>query len=234
MKEIRVLVIDDEPEISGLISKYMKLEGYTADLAANGDKALRLFENNSYSLVVADIMMPGPDGYEVCEKIREISDVPIIFISAKHDEVDKLLGFKAGADDYVTKPFSINELMARCRASLKRYLPLKNEASDEIAAGPIIINSSSARVTKNGEELNLRAKELKILILLASNRGKVFSRQSIFNHIWDEDGMESDENTVTVHIRRLREKVEEHPESPALIKTVWGLGYKFAENNEIY
>ncbi len=232
MDRIKVLVIDDEPEISGLVRKYMKVEGYEADIASTGEEGLRYFNANDYQLIIADIMMPGIDGYELCEKIRKSSDVPIIFISARNEEVDKLLGFKSGADDYLTKPFSINELMARCRVTLKRYLNSNSSPSPVIKAGSLTINTDSYKVTKNGTPVSLRAKEFEILTLLVKNRGKVFSRQAIFYSIWEEDGMENDENTVTVHMRRIREKIEDKPDKPELLKTVWGIGYKFAEEDE--
>ncbi|MBP2018599.1 DNA-binding response OmpR family regulator [Symbiobacterium terraclitae] len=228
MAEPLILVVDDEQAIADLIEIHLLSEGYRVRKADNGADALRIVAEEQPDLVILDIMMPGMDGLEVCRAIRRERNVPILMLSAKSEDVDKILGLKTGADDYLTKPFNPLELMARVKAQLRRYLAL-NPASarrpDVIAVGGLQIDRESRTVTKDGREVALTPTEYDILLLLASNPGRVFSSEEIFERVWKERYFQAN-NTVMVHIRRLREKVEDDPSHPTLIRTVWGVGYK--------
>lgn len=232
MKDITILVVDDDVEIAELVEIYLANDGYHVVKANNGTECLQLLEENKkIKLIILDIMMPGIDGLEVCRKIRKTSNIPIIMLSAKAEDMDKIVGFSTGADDYMTKPFHPLELMARVKSQLKRYSSLevveeKEEGVLEIQ--DIIINRKAHKVHKNGVEINLTPLEFEILFLLASNVGKVFRTEEIFEQIWNEKVYEVN-NTVMVHIRRLREKIETNPRSPQIVKTVWGVGYKVEE-----
>lgn len=232
MKDITILVVDDDVEIAELVEIYLANDGYHVVKANNGTECLQLLEENKkIKLIILDIMMPGIDGLEVCRKIRKTSNIPIIMLSAKAEDMDKIVGFSTGADDYMTKPFHPLELMARVKSQLKRYSSLevveeKEEGVLEIQ--DIIINRKAHKVHKNGIEINLTPLEFEILFLLASNVGKVFRTEEIFEQIWNEKVYEVN-NTVMVHIRRLREKIETNPRSPQIVKTVWGVGYKVEE-----
>lgn len=232
MKDVTILVVDDDVEIAELVEIYLANDGYHVIKANNGTECLRLLEENKkIKLIILDIMMPGIDGLEVCRKIRKTSNIPIIMLSAKAEDMDKIVGFSTGADDYMTKPFHPLELMARVKSQLKRYSSLevveeKEEGVLEIQ--DIIINRKAHKVHKNGVEINLTPLEFEILFLLASNVGKVFRTEEIFEQIWNEKVYEVN-NTVMVHIRRLREKIETNPRSPQIVKTVWGVGYKVEE-----
>jgi len=228
MAEPLILVVDDEQAITDLIEIHLLSEGYRVRKAASGAEALRIVREEHPDLVILDIMMPGMDGLEVCREIRRERNVPILMLSAKSEDVDKILGLKIGADDYLTKPFNPLELMARVKAQLRRYLTL-NPASarqpDVITVGGVEIDRAGRSVTKDGREVDLTPTEFEILLLLASHPGRVFSSEEIFERVWKERYFQSN-NTVMVHIRRLREKVEDDPSHPTLIKTVWGAGYK--------
>ncbi|MEW8977057.1 MAG: response regulator transcription factor [Symbiobacterium sp.] len=228
MAEPLILVVDDEQAITDLIEIHLLSEGYRVRKAASGAEALRIVREEHPDLVILDIMMPGMDGLEVCREIRRERNVPILMLSAKSEDVDKILGLKIGADDYLTKPFNPLELMARVKAQLRRYLTL-NPASarqpDVITVGGVEIDRAGRSVTKDGREVDLTPTEFEILLLLASHPGRVFSSEEIFERVWKERYFQSN-NTVMVHIRRLREKVEDDPSHPTLIKTVWGVGYK--------
>lgn len=226
-KTIRILAVDDENEILQLIKRYLELEGYQVDTASDGLEGLSLFEKGKYDLVLADVMMPGMDGLSMVEKIREQDrQVLVLFLTAKDGDTDRVLGFKLGADDYVTKPFYMNELTARIAAHLRRYQPAQQEESDKFVFGKLSIDIPRVEVRKEGDLIELRAKEFEILAFLASHEGQVFSKGQIFENVWKDDYM-MDDNTVMVHIRRLRKKIEDNPDEPKYIKTVWGLGYKF-------
>jgi DNA-binding response OmpR family regulator len=226
-KTIRILAVDDEAEILQLIKRYLELEGYQVDTASDGMEGLALFEKGKYDLVLADIMMPGMDGLTMVEKIRaQDSQVLVLFLSAKDGNTDRVLGFKLGADDYVTKPFYMNELTARIAAHLRRYQSVQPEETGHLEFGKLTINIPRVEVKKAGDLIELRAKEFEILAFLASHEGQVFSKGQIFENVWKDDYM-MDDNTVMVHIRRLRKKIEDNPDEPRYIKTVWGLGYKF-------
>lgn len=231
MREVRVLIADDEREIRDLLKKYMERELYAADTAADGEEALRLFERHSYDLVILDLMMPKIDGIEVCRAIRNRSNVPILMLTAKDHEVDKIIGLSMGADDYITKPFSIGEVVARVKALMRRFLVLgsnSNSLQDKptITFEGLTIDLKKYTVTARGEQINLTAKEFELLKFMASYPEQVFTKSQLFRNVWDSSYIE-DDNTVMVHIRKLRTKIETDPGNPQWIQTVWGIGYKF-------
>jgi len=225
-----VLIADDEKEIRDLLKTYLKRECYEVDVAVDGEDALRLFEQNHYHLVILDVMMPKIDGIEVCRRMRNHTNVPILMLTAKDLEGDKILGLSIGADDYITKPFSVNEVLARIKAMLRRFLVLGSESrSDEqslIQFKGLTIDLKTYTVTAGGQEISLTAKEFELLKFFASNPGQVFTKTQLFRNAWSDQYIE-DDNTVMVHIRRLRKKIEPDPSDPQFIQTVWGIGYKF-------
>ncbi|MBS5949873.1 MAG: response regulator transcription factor [Clostridium sp.] len=234
MSNERILIVDDEKEIRDLVDIYLKGEGYETLKAENGEEALNLLEKEKVDLIILDIMMPKVNGIEACLKIREEREMPIIMLSAKSEDMDKILGLNTGADDYLTKPFNPLELVARVKSQLRRYKKFNKTSNEENAVTTfentlevedITINLETHEVFKDGEEVKLTPTEFDILVLLAENRGKVFSIENIYNSVWKQEFMQSD-NTVMVHIRKVREKIEEDPRKPKYIKTVWGVGYK--------
>ncbi|PEP86224.1 DNA-binding response regulator [Bacillus toyonensis] len=230
MKDIRILIADDDKEIRNLLKIYLERELYMVDTAINGDEALQLFNQNNYNLVILDIMMPKVDGIEVCRKLRDKTNVPILMLTAKDHEVDKILGLSIGADDYITKPFSIYEVVARVKALMRRFLVLgSNNTVQEkttLAFKGLTINLNTYTVHTNKEEINLTGKELELLKFFTSNPGQVFTKTQLFRNVWDDNYIE-DDNTVMVHIRKLRKKIEIDPSNPKFIQTIWGIGYKF-------
>ncbi len=228
---ISILVVDDEKEIADLVEIYLVSDGYKVYKANNAEEGLEVLEQNCIQLVLLDIMMPGMDGLQMCKKIRETNNIPIIMLSAKSTDLDKILGLGTGADDYVTKPFNPLELTARVKSQLRRYTQLNpnsavNEnARNEIAIRGLTINKDNHKVTVYGEEIKLTPIEFDILYLLASNPGRVFSTDEIFEKVWNEKVYEAN-NTVMVHIRRLRGKMKEDTRQNKIITTVWGVGYK--------
>lgn len=230
MKDIRILIADDDKEIRNLLKIYLERELYMVDTAINGDEALQLFNQNNYNLVILDIMMPKVDGIEVCIKLRDKTNVPILMLTAKDHEVDKILGLSIGADDYITKPFSIHEVVARVKALMRRFLVLgSNNTVQEkttLAFKGLTINLNTYTVHTNKEEINLTGKELELLKFFTSNPGQVFTKTQLFRNVWDDNYIE-DDNTVMVHIRKLRKKIEIDPSNPKFIQTIWGIGYKF-------
>ena len=231
MSEIGILIVDDEPEIADLEEIYLVSDGYRVYKANDAEKGLELLATEPIHLVLLDIMMPGMDGLTMCKKIRETSNIPIIMISAKSTDLDKIKGLGIGADDYVCKPFNPLELTARVKSQLRRYTQLNPQslapgrASQEIAIRGLTINRENHRVTVYGEEIRLTPIEFDILYLLASNPGKVFSTDEIFEKVWNQKVYEAN-NTVMVHIRRLRGKMKEDTREEKIITTVWGVGYK--------
>ncbi|WP_195262820.1 MULTISPECIES: response regulator transcription factor [unclassified Clostridium] len=234
MSKEKILIVDDEKEIRDLIDIYLKGEGYDTIKAENGKEALDILSNNEVDLIILDIMMPKVNGIEACLKIREEREMPIIMLSAKSEDMDKILGLNTGADDYLTKPFNPLELVARVKSQLRRYKRFNNTSTKEelivkqdnvLEIDEISINLETHEVFKDGEEIKLTPTEFDILVLLGENRGKVFSIENIYNSVWKQEFMQSD-NTVMVHIRKVREKIEEDPRKPKFIKTVWGVGYK--------
>lgn len=229
MKRITILIADDEAEIAELIALHVKKEGYHYIIASDGKAALQAVQTHSIDLAILDIMMPGLNGYEVTRLIREQHNMPIIFLSAKSSDLDKISGLVIGADDYMTKPFNPMELMARVNAQMRRYKQLNQSAAADkkvIEAGTLVMYPEQRAVSLYGETIELTPKEFDILYLLASYPKKVFSAENIFQQVWGEayyDGC----NTVMVHIRTLRKKLGEEKAKNKLIKTVWGVGYSF-------
>lgn len=230
MKDIRILIADDDKEIRNLLKIYLERELYMVDTAINGDEALQLFNQNNYNLVILDRMMPKVDGIEVCRKLRDKTNVPILMLTAKDHEVDKILGLSIGADDYITKPFSIHEVIARVKALMRRFLVLGSDANIQkkttLTFKGLLIDLNTYTVHTNKEEINLTGKELELLKFFTSNPGQVFTKTQLFRNVWDDNYIE-DDNTVMVHIRKLRKKIEVDPSNPKFIQTVWGIGYKF-------
>ncbi len=224
----RVLLVDDEVEILDLLETVLRKEGFQQiDKAVSGQEAIALSRKQNHDVIVLDIMLPDMDGYQVCQEIRKVTFAPIIFLSAKSDEIDKLLGLGIGGDDYVTKPFSPQEVLYRIKAQMRRteYLSESTAGDQKITFGDITIIPDTGEVLKGKQPLTLTAKELQLLIYLAGHPNKIFSKSRICEAVWGEDYIGLD-NTIMVHIRRLREKIEDDPGSPKWIKTVKGLGYK--------
>ena len=227
MNEQRILIVDDETDILNLLEKSLKLEGfeniYKAD---NGLKAVIACKEFIPDVIILDVMLPDIDGYEVCKRIRQFSICPILFLSSKNDEVDKILGLAAGGDDYVTKPFSPKEIVYRVKAQLRRIEYMQKPAPNNlIQIGTLTIDPNGCRVLKAGKEISLTACEFKIILCLAENMGRVISKERLYENVWGEDSIGYD-NTIMVHIRHIREKIENNPALPEYIVTVKGLGYK--------
>lgn len=224
-----ILVCDDDKEIVDAIDIYLSQEGYHILKAYDGLQAIEIMKKEEVHLILLDIMMPNLDGIRATRKIRETSSVPIIMLSAKSEDVDKILGLNIGADDYITKPFNPLELIARVKSQLRRYTQLGNLATEEKEAvyvcGGLVVNDDLKTVTVDGEPVKLTPVEYNILVLLIKNQGKVFSIEQIYENIWNEEAIGAD-NTVAVHIRHIREKIEINPREPRYLKVVWGIGYK--------
>ncbi len=227
----RLLLVDDEPLILKGLKYALEQDGYETDEAHDGQEAIEKFEASAYDLVLLDVMLPGMSGMEVCQRMRELSDVPIIMLTAKGDDMDKILGLEYGADDYMTKPFNILEVKARIKAILRRSgRSAPQSTKDEstlISCNGLVVNTANRSVSVDGKEVNLTAKEFDLLNLFITNRGKVFSREALLDTIWKYDYM-GDFRTVDVHIRRLREKIERNSSKPEFILTKWGVGYYFS------
>ena len=224
-----ILVCDDDKEIVDAIDIYLSQEGYHILKAYDGLQAIEIMKKEEVHLILLDIMMPNLDGIRATRKIRETSSVPIIMLSAKSEDVDKILGLNIGADDYITKPFNPLELIARVKSQLRRYTQLGNLATEEKEAvyvcGGLVVNDDLKTVTVDGEPVKLTPIEYNILVLLIKNQGKVFSIEQIYENIWNEEAIGAD-NTVAVHIRHIREKIGINPREPRYLKVVWGIGYK--------
>jgi DNA-binding response OmpR family regulator len=221
-----VLVVDDEPIVREVVVRYLEREGYRTLEAADGDRARDLLERDPPNLVVLDLMLPGTDGLALCRWIRARSDLPVIMLTARGEEADRIVGLELGADDYVTKPFSPRELAARVRTVLRRATP-RSPAEAVLSFDELIIDAASREVTKGGRLLKLTAKEFDLLWFLASNARHVFSRAQLMDRVWGYEPA-SDSGTVTVHVRRLREKIEDDASRPRRLETVWGVGYRFS------
>ncbi|MGI1837284.1 response regulator transcription factor [Lactococcus garvieae] len=222
-----VLIVDDEKEIREAIALYLKNEGIDAIQAKNGVEALELLDQEEVHLIIMDVMMPKLDGIEATFKIRQSQQIPILMLSAKSEDTDKILGLQIGADDYLTKPFNPLELIARVKSQLRRYTSLGSyeKAESVIQLHGLTIDQDGKEVRVDGELIKLTPTEFKITELLASNAGKVFSITEIYERVWQEPGFNA-ENTVAVHIRKIREKIEVNPKNPKYLKVVWGIGYK--------
>lgn len=225
--QINILVCDDDKEIAGAIEIYLRNEGYRVFKAYDGIQALEIARKETLHLIIMDIMMPKMDGVQATMKLREEQNIPIIMLSAKSEDYDKITGLNVGADDYVTKPFNPLELVARVKSQLRRYTTLSSTPSGDAVyeAGGLVINDELKKVTVDGEEVKLTPIEYNILLLLMKNKGKVFSISQIYEKIWNEEAIGAD-NTVAVHIRHIREKIEINPKEPRYLKVVWGVGYK--------
>jgi len=223
-----ILVVEDEKEIAAAIEVYLKNQNYGVYKAYNGMEAIRIFEKEKIDLILMDVMMPILDGIQTTIKIREISNVPIIFLSAKSEDTDKIMGLNIGADDYITKPFNPLELLARVNSCLRRYNNYSSARMPQdnvIKIGGIELNDATKEVIVDGEPVKITPLEFKILHLLMRNPNRVFSIEEIYEKVWNEPAYNPD--TVTVHIRRIREKIEINPKEPKYLKVVWGIGYKF-------
>jgi two-component system, OmpR family, response regulator VicR len=223
----RILVVDDAPAILEVVRLNLEAEGYEVVTAADSAGGLAAFAAESFALAILDVMLPDGDGFDLARRLRERSDLPIIMLSARDSDVDKAVGLGIGADDYVTKPFSPVELVARVKAHLRRYQGTA-AAGEAIVAGPLRMDLGRHEVRVRGDLVELTAKEFDILRMLAEHPGRVYTKAQIYESVWDEDAL-GDLSTVQVHMRRLRTKIEEHPDDPVLLTTVWGIGYRFEE-----
>lgn len=225
----KVLIIEDEQAIAELEKDYLELSDFEVDIENSGDSGLAKALNNEYDIIVLDLMLPGMDGFEVCKKIRDAKQIPILMVSAKKDDIDKIRGLGLGADDYMTKPFSPSELVARVKAHLSRYerlMATNQKKNDVIEIRGIKIDKTARRVYIDGEEKPFTTKEYDLLTFLAENPNHVFSKDELFREIWDMDSI-GDIATVTVHIKKIREKIEIDTANPQYIETIWGVGYRF-------
>ena len=225
----RILIIEDEEAIADLEKDYLELSGFEVEVANDGVTGLDKALNEDYNLLILDLMLPGVDGFEICRKVRDEKNTPIIMVSAKKDDIDKIRGLGLGADDYVTKPFSPSELVARVKAHLARYERLIGSnmpQNDIIEIRGIKIDKTARRVWVNGEEKQFTTKEFDLLTFLAENPNHVFTKEELFRKIWDMESI-GDIATVTVHIKKIREKIEMNTNKPQYIETIWGVGYRF-------
>lgn len=224
-----ILIIEDELAIAELERDYLELSGFSVEIEGNGLDGLNRALNEEFDLFILDLMLPGVDGFEICRQIREQKNTPIIIISAKKDDIDKIRGLGLGADDYITKPFSPSELVARVKSHLTRYERLVGETQNQnemVEIRGIKIDKTARRVYVNGEEKTLTTKEFDLLSFLASNPNRVFTKEEIFSEIWDMESV-GDIATVTVHVKKIREKIETDTTKPQYIETIWGVGYRF-------
>nr|WP_189319047.1 response regulator transcription factor [Laceyella tengchongensis] len=224
----RVLIIEDDTSIAQLQKDYLEVNGFLVEVEHSGHKGLQAALGADYDLIVLDLMLPNIDGFEVCRRIRAEKDVCILLVTARNEDIDKIKGFSLGADDYITKPFSPGEFVARVKAHLARYerlLAKREEQQQEIHLRDVVINQSSHRVHVRGREVFLTSKEFELLCFFANHPNHVFSKENLFDRLWGVDAT-ADLSTVTVHVRRLREKIEANPSRPQLIETVWGAGYR--------
>lgn len=234
MSQYKILLVEDDREISEMLSNYLMTENYDVACAFDGQEACRLFEQGGFSLVLLDLMIPKVSGMEVMQKIRQGSYVPIIILSAKDTETDKTLGLALGADDYITKPFSVVEVLARIKANIRRTTQYDSVRADDktdrelFTAGELSMNLADYTVTKRGSRVELTAKEFEILKLLLQNPKKVYTKEQLYSLVWN-DAYFGDENAVNVHISRLRNKIEDDSRNPRYVVTVWGIGYKLGE-----
>lgn len=226
----KILIVEDEESIAELERDYLKISGYEVDICYNGDEGLYKALKGEYDLLVLDIMLPGTDGFEICRRVREENDIPVIMVSARKDDIDKIRGLGLGADDYMTKPFSPGELVARVKAHLTRYNRLTGaakQANDIIEVRGLKIDRTARKVWVNGVEKPFTAKEFDLLTFLATHPNHVYSKADLFREIWEMESVGDDVATVTVHIKKIREKLEDTTADPDYIETIWGVGYRF-------
>ncbi|MDO4362923.1 MAG: response regulator transcription factor [Clostridia bacterium] len=225
----KILIIEDDRDIAEVERDYLAINGFDADITDNGITGIDMVKQDEYNLVLLDLMLPGLDGFTVCKKLREITDIPVLMVTARKEDIDKIRGLGLGADDYIEKPFSPNVLVARVKANLAQYERLKKTEEKKetvIDVGDYKINTSSHRVYKHGEEVELKNKEYELFLFLVMNADIVFDKEALYEKIWGLDSL-GDTATVAVHINRLREKLEDDPSNPKHIQTVWGAGYRF-------
>ncbi|MGO4541587.1 response regulator transcription factor [Paenibacillus sp. 2TAB19] len=225
----RILIVEDDPVIAEVQKDYLDASGFISDIASEGEIGLKMALQHPYDLILLDLMLPGTDGYEICRRVREASNVPILIVSAKNEEIDKIRGFGLGADDYILKPFGLGELVARVKAHLARYDRLVGSGEwrrDELQLHGIRIDRQSRRVFVNDVEVPFTAKEFELLLFLMTNPNRVFRKEELFERLWGMDAL-GDYATVTVHISKLREKIERDPSRPQYVETIWGIGYRF-------
>ena len=225
----RILIVEDEEAIADLEKDYLELSDFEVAIEATGDAGLQTALDEEFDLIILDLMLPGMDGFEVCKRIREKKDVPILMVSAKKDDIDKIRGLGLGADDYITKPFSPSELVARVKAHMARYSRLVgsgHESNDYVEIRGLKIDKTARRVYVDGEEKSFTTKEFDLLTFLAENPNHVFTKEELFRKIWNMDSI-GDIATVTVHIKKIREKIEYDTSNPQYIETIWGVGYRF-------
>ena len=225
----KILIVEDEESIAELEKDYLELSGFEVETERDGNSGLERALADNFDLLILDLMLPGADGFEICKKVREVKNLPILMVSAKKDDIDKIRGLGMGADDYMTKPFSPSELVARVKAHLARYQRLVNsnvKENDIVEIRGIKIDKTARRVWINGEEKNFTTKEFDLLTFLAENPNHVFTKEELFREIWDMESI-GDIATVTVHIKKIREKIEFDTAKPQYIETIWGVGYRF-------
>jgi len=225
----RILIVEDDRQIAKIERDYLAVNGFEADIAGTGDEGIGKALDGGHDLILLDLMLPGADGFAVCSKLRETTDIPIIMVTAKDEDIDKIKGLSLGADNYITKPFSPNVLVAHVKASLVQYERLSRagaKISKEINVGDICLYTDSHRVFVRGNEVDIKNKEYELLLFLITNMDTVFSKDVLYERIWGFSAL-GDNATVAVHIGRLREKIEEDPQNPKYIQTVWGAGYRF-------
>ena len=225
----KILIVEDEEAIADLEKDYLELSGFEVEIASDGETGLKRALEEDFQLVILDLMLPGVDGFEICREVREKKNIPIIMVSAKKDDIDKIRGLGLGADDYMTKPFSPSELVARVKAHLNRYQRLVNSNVMEntvIEIRGLKIDKTARRVWVDGVEKNFTSREFDLLTFLAENPNHVFTKEELFRKIWDMDSV-GDIATVTVHIKKIREKIEQNSAKPQYIETIWGVGYRF-------
>ena len=229
MTETDILIVEDDKDIATVLGDFLRAKGYVVSIASDGKKALALYERYGARLLILDLMLPEIDGFEICRQVREAKNTPIIMVSAKKDDIDKIRGLGLGADDYMTKPFSPSELVARVKAHMDRYNRLigsTTQKNDIIEIRGIKIDKTARRVWVNGEEKTFTTKEFDLLTFLAQNPNRVFTKEELFRKIWDMESV-GDIATVTVHIKKIREKIEYNNAKPQYIETIWGVGYRF-------
>lgn len=224
----KILIVEDEVTIAELEKDYLELSGFNVDIETSGDAGLKKAKEDKYNLIILDVMLPRVDGFDICKEIRKTMDIPILMVSAKKEDIDKIRGLGLGADDYITKPFSPSELVARVKSHLTRYERLVGNSNkrEEIEVKGLRIDKASRRVYINDKEISFTTKELDLLIFLAENPNRVFSKDELFDKLWGIDAY-GEVSTVTVHIRKIREKIEADTSNPEYIETVWGAGYRF-------
>ncbi len=226
----RILIVEDDVSIAEIERDFLEINGFETTIAENGNDGLALALSGAFDLILLDLMLPGLDGFEITKRIRNVVDIPILMVTAKTEEADKIRGLGLGADDYISKPFSPTEMVARVKANIAQYERVKSgthpQPGGEIRAGLITINTASRRAYLDGREVELKNKEYELLLYFASNPDIVFSRETLYERIWGMEAM-GDSATVSVHINRLREKIERDPSNPEHIQTVWGAGYRF-------